>query len=257
MPIRKKETKFFKKYPEVRQVNTCIPKLRKPCLLSNGSCCPPVAVPSTDGKNNYFQVTNTCAFDAVIHILVTAATDIIGYLSFLKESQNPTLKLVRSIVESGITKKSFVERFTILKDFFPSSMSINTERTYMLHSIDATTSVASIVEKTLSSEPSVRNTVKCSHCDGRVFNDILLRPNHHTISRQGFGALEKALEYFPKLTKVTCGKTCTGSCTVTKKLMPHCFIELDIRSSLKQMNGQQCQLSQLPAVINLREWDSW
>ena len=74
-----KTSKFFVRYPEIRQRNMQTTKRIKPRLLPNGIRCRK-GVKSND---EIVFVKNTCAFDSLVQILLTRAIDNRNYSAFI------------------------------------------------------------------------------------------------------------------------------------------------------------------------------
>lgn len=86
LKIQKKETKYYEPYPEVRQKNLLIANTKKPPLLLNGGICKLRL--KIDGVKIFLK--STCAFDSLIHIIMTGALDAPKYAHILEKSSNTT-----------------------------------------------------------------------------------------------------------------------------------------------------------------------
>ncbi|XP_043269142.1 uncharacterized protein [Venturia canescens] len=102
--IKKKKSKYYEPYPDIRQRNILTASTSKPVLLPNGSICDqPIKV---DGLKVFVKAT--CPFDSLVHILMTAALDSSEYASILEKSNNKTLRFVHEqwSHKRGLTSKS-------------------------------------------------------------------------------------------------------------------------------------------------------
>jgi hypothetical protein len=146
----------------------------------------------------------------------------------------------------------FRERVLILKNLYSCKPHIQTKVRVVSYVIDATDSIANIINKTLVSEPSVRNTEICSHCEGRTYETITLAPNHKNITNKGFGYLETALHFRSPIFNIKCRDPCVGKYTWLREPRNHIMIELDIRSDITYTTGKTCSLKQMPATLTLK-----
>lgn len=139
---------------------------------------------------------------------MTAAIDDVNYFNFLKGSKNCTLRLVYNIIEKGATQAVFRERALILKNLYPCQPHMQTKIQVVSYVIHATDNIANLTHKTLFSEPSVRNTEICSHCEGRTYETIVLAP---IIVNKGFSYLETALCFRSPIFNIKCCDPCMGA----------------------------------------------
>lgn len=247
-----KVNKYFKPYPEIRQINQLISKKKKPFLLPNGSKC--MRPWKIDGKQ-YF-IKNTCSFDSLVHILMASAIDDVYYASVIEQLENSTLKLVFKLINEEVSMELLRNRAEILKDWFPTKFQSETERRVLSYTIDAWSSIHNVVNNAMASVPSIHKTEQCTHCDGRSYSHSCLSPNHNRILKQGFGVLQQALDIRPIIYKINC--TCCGLFTLYNELNFHFFIELNIRDTSSigiERTGQKCQLRELPETLKFNQKD--
>ena len=249
------QSKYFRSHPEIRQQNLLISKKQKICLLQNGNLCQkPMKI---DGET--FFVRNTCGFDSIVQILMTAAIDHQQYASILRESENRTLKLALMILKNGANSKAFYERAAILKNWCLVEANVEANDRVLSYNINAWNSIRNTVENLFESAPSVRKRETCSHCTGKEYSCTLIAPNHQIIGREGFGSLEKALDFRECIRKIKCQKkNCVGLYTLYSTPSFHLFIELDIRPTTKFGIASQrlkCRLRQIPVKVRLRQQD--
>ena len=94
-----KTSKFFGKYPEIRQRNMQTTKRIKPRLLPNGIRCRK----GVKINDEIVFVKNTCAFDSLVQILLTRAIDNTNYSAFIEKSENSLLQFVCLFMMNGVT----------------------------------------------------------------------------------------------------------------------------------------------------------
>lgn len=164
-------------------------------MLSHGSLCPPIKIKENRGEIRSYSLTNTCAFDSLVHVLMTGGIDDINYCAFLKASSNSTLHLVYNLIQKGLTQDVLRKRVLILKSYYVSKPQIQTNLRVVSYTIDALDNIANIVRETLTTEPSIKNTTKCTGCKGKTYPTVVLEPNHKIIGKEGFGSLEKSLGF--------------------------------------------------------------
>lgn len=106
------------------------------------------------------------------------------------------------------------------------------------------------------SEPSLFKTYDCNNptCNFEPKNIPFLSVNHKTIGRNGFGALEKAIQFHSRIYKIRCPKKeCNGIATEINLTNFHIFIELDIRPQIQMTAGMKCTLGDFPIILNLEK----
>ncbi|KMQ86377.1 kda protein in nof-fb transposable element, partial [Lasius niger] len=115
---KKKISKYFKAYPEIRQRNVLVGQKKKSALLPHGSLPPPIKIKDNKGQTKSYSVANTCAFDSIVHVLMTGAIDDVNYCAYLEASGNPTLRLVYDFIHKGLTQNVLRQRVLILKTYY-------------------------------------------------------------------------------------------------------------------------------------------
>lgn len=247
----KNVNKYFKTYPEIRQRNAVVGQKKKSTLLPHGSLCLPIKIKENKGEIKSYFVTNTCAFDCIVHVLMTGAIDDVNYCAFLEASSNPTLQLVYNLINKGVTQYVLRQRTLILKSYYVCEPQVQTDLRIVSYKIDAFDNIANVVRKILATEPSIKNMTKCTSCKGRIYPTVILEPNHKIIGKEGFGSLEKSLFFRSPIYKVCCENPCLGKYTWFREPRIHIFIELDIRPNL-QSTSLSCMLKQMPTTIRLQ-----
>lgn len=117
---------YFKPYPEIKVINQIKVPQTKGFLLPNGLISKPVKF---EGTTKFVQ--NTCGFDAIIQIIHFNALDDPVYCSTIQSSTNETLQLVNAFMKKRPTNDIFLQRFLILRKFYPI-----TQRTEATTSLD-------------------------------------------------------------------------------------------------------------------------
>lgn len=115
---KKKISKYFKAYPEIRQRNALVGQKKKSALLPHGSLRPPIKIKDNKGQTKSYSVANTCAFDSIVHVLMTGAIDDFNYCAYLEASGNPTLRLVYDFIHKGLTQNVLRKRVLILQTYY-------------------------------------------------------------------------------------------------------------------------------------------
>ncbi|EZA47774.1 hypothetical protein X777_15192 [Ooceraea biroi] len=128
---------------------------------------------------------------------------------------------------------------------------VQTDLTVVSYRIDALDNIANVVRKTLATEPSIKNTTKCTSCKGRTYPTVVLEPNHKIIGKEGFRSLEKSLFFRSPSYHIRCKDPCLGKYTLFKEPGIYIFIELDIRPNL-QSNSLSCMLDRMPTTLGLQ-----
>ncbi|KAM0736948.1 hypothetical protein ACS0PU_000041 [Formica fusca] len=152
LKIKKKKTKYYELYPEVRQRNLLTANTKKPFLLLNGGICKlPLKI---DGVKVFLK--STCAFDSLIHIIMTGALDDPRYAQILEKSSNATLQFTWTLINTGLTKEIYLKRAMLLKHLrYPCIPEVHTTNRILSYSMNALDSIANVVKRTLDSYPSV------------------------------------------------------------------------------------------------------
>jgi len=119
------------------------------------------------------------------------------------------------------------ERVLILKSYYVCKPEIQTHLRVLSYTIDALDNIANVVKKILQTEPSIKNTTKCTDCKDNKFSIVVLEPNHKIIGKKGFGSLEKSLGFLSSIHNIRCNDPCLGQYTWFREKSIHIFIELD------------------------------
>lgn len=248
----KKKSYYFKKVPEIGSIHNEMPKgLRNNYLLINGSLLPMIKF-----ENSLYKVYNTCPFDSIAQVMLRCVFDDKNYASALKESQNHTARFILHLAETGPGAKIYQERAAILIPHFESANHQRSHGNYGSSiSIDCKDSVALLWKKLFIDDPSAVKHFKCPNPRCGFETDVpqpYLEVDFFPIAKEGFGALEKAIKFFPVYRNVPCkapGCLAKGNLTMTTN-EHHLLIELDVRVR-PSFQTLGCQLQDLPTTIHL------
>ncbi|XP_071580612.1 uncharacterized protein [Temnothorax nylanderi] len=246
----KKKGFYFRKYPEIKYVNAQMYKnVKRNYLLRNGNCTGMIKLDKV-----MYKIYNTCAFDSIVHILLRCVFDDNYYASVLKDLANEVGKFILLFAETGPTAKIYQIRLFLLMPHYKPIRTTKVGNITTSISIDAEDCVTIVWEKVFIDEPSAFKLFTCSNpdCKTTKISQSYLTVNHKIIAKEGFKAMEKALNYISCYSNVKCTKEgCSGKGTVTMSLNSHIFIELDIRVNIKSTKGMGCRLSDFPTTIHL------
>lgn len=120
------------------------------------------------------------------------------------------------------------------------------------YTLSAWDSIYNFVKRTMEEEPSLHVIEECTHLCKREYSSVLMAPNHTTIEKYVYGALGKALNFWPRLTKLACfNENCPGKITRVNELGIHLFIDADVRVGKTKVDSLRCSLSNLPTSLEL------
>lgn len=105
----------------------------------------------------------------------------------------------------------------------------------------------------MKTEPSLQIFEECTRSCKREYPLVTMSPDHKVIQKFGYGAMEKALNFWPSLTKLRCfEKNCTGKLTRIHRLDMHLLIDADVRDCTPGLNSVQCDLQNFPTTLKLK-----
>lgn len=105
---RRKPTSYLDKCPEWDYIK--LARDQNIPLIRNGNICKGVTI-----DNKVITICQTCAFDAVLHLVASGIASIKSYDDKIKLSENSTINLAMSILHAGkITTNHYKERAKIL-----------------------------------------------------------------------------------------------------------------------------------------------
>lgn len=118
----------------------------------------------------------------------------------------------------------------IPRNFYPIAQ--RTEATTSLdpYFLNAENNIGTIWSELFDSELSLFKTYECNNptCNFKSKNIPFFSVNHRTIGRNGFGVLEKAIQFKSRIFKIRCRKKeCNGIATEINWTNIHIFIELE------------------------------
>ena len=141
----------------------------------------------------------------------------------------------------------------MLIKLFSPHIGLQTSRRVISYSINMDNNIAVVWTKCLRTEPSGFYEYTCTHCGTTIVAVPQLCVNHQIIGYKGFGALEEAIQL--NLHKIQCrNDNCYERCTTSFMPNFHVFIELDIRPGITYKSGLNCQLKDIPPLINLSKF---
>jgi hypothetical protein len=220
--VKKRRTTYMEPYPEIeRLIEKKYTRSASNTLILNGNMCTPLKI-----EKNKFLVYNTCPFDAVAMIIAMAYLDIPSYNIFINSNKNEMLLFCKSLALHGSNKKTYIDRFKILRPHFEESNNLSNIKV-----LDTRCNALYIVTKLLTNAPSAIENINCSNmnCDNFEKQDasptIILRIKNFT----GFGSIEEILKEYVATKKRNCYK-CNGTINLNRTLMQHLFIETDMYS---------------------------
>lgn len=248
------QSKFFRSYPEMilnritsssmTHKNAFKNKSTERYVLQNGFRCGTVKL-----HGSVYTIRNTCPFDVVVQLLLSAAVDDSNYFKFVHSEENDVFKLIKAFIEEGPTATIYEMRFKMLQPFFEHTKAITgTKNHELVTSYDATGSPADIWKNFFETTPSLFRSHDCAICGKIVSCDVSLVPNHKIILQQGFKCLQKALTFSAKMYDVSC--ECGKNYTQELLANHHVFVELEIRASI-QSAIKICRLKDLPTTLML------
>ncbi|XP_028982266.1 uncharacterized protein LOC114841447 [Diachasma alloeum] len=220
---------------------------RRNYLLRNAVHCGTYKI---DGKVYFMR--RTCAFDSLASILLTAALDDCHYRSFMEGVYNETFSFILKLRETGVTADLYKERFLLLKPFYESTESVTSaENLAFVTSYVATDNPTDLWTKLFVSYPSTFHTSVCklNICSGDSEHNYSIQIDHSIIRRQGYKALQAALEF----QTVICDKKCRcgySTYTETAQGNNHIYVELGTRIDYNS-SPISVRLNTIPAQLTL------
>ncbi|CAG9771525.1 unnamed protein product [Ceutorhynchus assimilis] len=223
-------TKFFNPCPEIKYLNQLKSHPRKSYLLRNGNLCP--AVRGILGGQ--LHVKNTCGFDSIAHILYTAALDDDNYKSFIEKSNVQFLSFVKNFMQNGPKVSTYKERATILLPYYKEKLKCEVaNKRVIVRTMDVTDSIANIWDHLLESQPSAHRKIHCDKCGESVQSLMTLYVHDHgLVVREGFSALQYAIQFSSVACRPCRKNGCDGSVTHTTETNDHLLIEIDVKDVL-------------------------
>ena len=255
----RKQTKFFRPYPEIKHIEvTSYNKNKKVNLfLKNGNFFKNVI----RVNKRPVIVKNTCPFDSLIIIIAIAATDNEAYFNYIQK--NSTLSkafgFVLTFLETGGLGSKvgdvYVERASILMDIFMTdSKHQSNDQLYQSNSprqlrvIDAYSGILLMWKHLMEGESISFSRIQTCQ-DGHVIQHDVENINVHEtiIQTKGFNALQESLLLYSNFDQCS-NEDCT--CEIAGEIIcfnRQLFVELDIR--LPNNKSLTCLPTDLPAYL--------
>jgi hypothetical protein len=188
-------------------------------VLMNGSTLPPVRIQGCD-----WNITETCAFDSIFHVVINGMAINEGYVHTLSESCCPLIKLAREVgCLKKITKHHYILRADILRNVYFLRDSVETF-TKNVRRLVARCNAAHLAQTLFDVEPSVKIETKCSSCLSIITKYYpLLDVNVNIILCGGLNKMQAAIDDCASI-KRTCNK-CANQMVASTAYGPHLVID--------------------------------
>jgi len=169
-------------------------------LIRNGSISKSVTM-----DKKIISINQTCAFDAILHLVASAIATIKRYEENIKFSENRIISLALSILHTGkIIQSHYNERAKILLNLSLFSDAV-TMYTRAISKLDANCNVAHLITYLFTDIPSCRKTIECSCTSSRTRQTVELNLNVDDVlmvttkCRQCLTTVNENVEYGPHL----------------------------------------------------------
>ncbi|CAD6223251.1 GSCOCG00011736001-RA-CDS [Cotesia congregata] len=254
--LNKKHGHYFQGCPEAALLNNLVDekkststKKSKNFLLRNGNKTGPVQF----GRSKWTAL-NTCPFDTIIQIIFTVAIDNTHYRDFISKSNLQTFKFLKNFMINGATQKIYEHRMAILNPIYNTKKLEDDMKIKVAPYINCHDNIIKLWKVLFEDVPSVIETTVCSNslCQTYMQAFPVISVNHKIITRHGFTALEKAIEFNHKIYNVHCRFCCKAIATRTTVPKQYLLIELDVRDNKCGRKGKKCKLSELPIHLHLK-----
>jgi hypothetical protein len=205
-------------------------------------------------NGKYYFAYNTCSWDSIVQLLSNSAMDDPQYMRSIETSTNGTLQFVVKFIKTGPSAALYKERIKLLKMLFENKVKANYNENKVLssYSIDIWDSVAAIWTTCFCSHPSAFDSYECPNCGSSTSHIAALFVNHKIIGKNGFEALQDALELSNHARITQCSnENCSEMRTANRSYGSQVFIELDIRPELSATTGMHCKLRDFPKTLDL------
>jgi len=202
-------------------------------LLINGNLATPVIV----SKKRYL-VQNTCPFDALSVLVVTAYIDVLSYQNFADKSNNCFLNFCKTLALKGTSRSIYKQRVLMLTKIFDVDSGVTD-----IHLINARCNVNFIISKYFIDEPSAYEKKVCSNCGmKKTFQNatVIMKISN------GFKTIEEGLNNYVKCIYSDCSNCTDGVMETSRELNSHLFIETDTYSEFTSY-----ALNEYPEEVNV------
>lgn len=216
-------------------------------LLKNGSLCNSVRI-----KNKYVTVKETCAFDAVIQLIMHACGKEPTYKDELQMIEHPFVQLCINILKRGkIVQADYIARALISKDTNICQYS----ETRCVEFLNANCNVNHLIDIIFTNlMPSITRTSFCNQCDYYINrNFATLYINIDILLTEGLSKMQEAINdtVFKRVHK-SCSK-CTGILTEKYECSSHIILDTSILTdpNYKIEHRQSSNLDDITKIISI------
>lgn len=217
--LKQRKPTYLDKCPEWDYIK--LTKGHKIPIMRNGNVSRAVCI---DGKS--VIATQTCAFDAMLHLLASSIATIKCYKNKITSLENQTINLAISILQSGKIKQfHYDERFKILKDL-PLFRQAITNYSSTIIKLNANCNVGHLITYLFQNAPSCRLTTVCPCGYLRRRQSIELNINIDVLLYKGLQYMQDAIDdgLANGLTTLKCRK-CLANTRENIEYGPHVFID--------------------------------
>jgi len=185
-------------------------KSHKLPLIINGSKCKEI-----NKQGSIIIVHETCAFDAILQIVVNNIATHTSYREATASSFDDIFKLARSILENGtLLLKHYAERASILENL-PLFRDATTKYTRKIRRLNANCNVTHLSEYLFKNEPSYVVTKFCTCGSTNSHASTICNINVDILLQKGLQYIQRAIEDVQMLRSKcrTCGTTTNNNIT--------------------------------------------
>lgn len=238
---KKPRAKFFKPCPDIK-LKILLKPIKDGYLLKNGLRCDRVKLeivklPTKQTIRRAVQLTNTCPFDAITHLILMSALDYPNCENYVRKSDAKFFKFIEIFMSNEPGKITSESRATLLRSIYPSNSTFEVDISTLLE-INAWDAITPAWSQLMVSEPSMIETEECSgKCQYKqTTKRIEIVPNWAIIVAHGFNSLKEAIAHnygIKSIPGVTPG--CRGRRTVGKFFQNFLYIELEVIDTASKM----------------------
>lgn len=190
-------------------------------LIRNGSISKSVTI-----DKKVISVYQTCAFDAILHLVASGIATIKSYEENIKLSGNCTINLAFSILQAGkIIQSHYNERAKILLNISLFNNTL-TKYTRAISKLDTNCNVAHLTTYLFTDVPSYRKTIECLCTSSRTKQIVELNLNVDILLCKGLQHMQAAID--DALAVTTRCKKCLANVNENVEYGPHLFIDTTI-----------------------------
>lgn len=190
-------------------------------LMRNGSKCAAVKI-----NNSEFTVQQTCAFDAIFHVIAVGIATIKNYKEVANSYKNATMKLAAAVLHDGkIHAKHYIERAFILVNL-PLFNDAITTYTRSIKKLNANCNAADLLSKLFNNMPSCTKTTSCICGNEKVQQITEVNVNVDILLCKGLQYVQEAIDDASSI-GTTCRK-CKSNVAIKVEYGSHIFIDTTI-----------------------------